>query len=49
MKEWALFLLSVGGIFVMISSTMTQGSDLLVLGLVMIVIAAYLLFRRKKG
>ena len=49
MKEWALFLLSVGGIFVMISSTMTQSFDLLVLGLVLIVIAAYLLLRRQKG
>lgn len=49
MYNWSLFLISVGGVFIMLSSTIEQGMGLLALGIFLIGLGIYLIYKRKKG
>ncbi|MDQ0359579.1 hypothetical protein [Breznakia pachnodae] len=49
MKEWSLFLISIGCVIVLLSSTMADSLPGIVSGITMAIVGAVLLFRKKKG
>lgn len=48
MYNWSLFMLSIGTVLVMLSSTLDEGTSTLVLGVFLIAISIFLIFKRKK-
>jgi membrane-bound ClpP family serine protease len=49
MKEWSLFLISLGCVLIMLSSTMLQSMPGIVSGAMVAVVGVVLLLRKKKG
>jgi len=49
MKEWSLFLISLGCVLIMLSSVMTQSLPGIVSGVVVTITGIVLLVKKKKG
>ncbi|CAM2766129.1 hypothetical protein [Erysipelothrix tonsillarum] len=49
MKQWIVFMLSIGLLLIVLSSTKEQGLGLMITGLVLIIVSLWLLFRKSKG
>ncbi|MDF9824636.1 hypothetical protein M2475_001138 [Breznakia sp. PF5-3] len=49
MKEWSLFMISMGCLLILLSSTVVKGLGIMVSGILLTAVGVYLLLKKKKG
>lgn len=47
MKQWIVFMLSMGFLLILMSTTVTNGIGILVTGVMLIILSLFLLYRKK--
>lgn len=47
MKQWIVFMLSMGFLLILMSTTVTNGIGITVTGVLLVILSLYLLYRKK--